>query len=344
MKRYSLYVFILMFLVSCAAQTSQQKKKIEYLDELEDQKTLEANQKDENEKLVEEYKKKKKILTQIETEDRIEQKKLIKKQEDIVQKTQELAKEIEQKIGLNTTEEIIKKDEKVEELIAMDLSAEELEQKLTEETELSEEDTKQVVKNYKIKKLISSAQSTEDLEKILETKTDLKKTEIDKIVAIKKQVIDKKTELRKETLKKIHARLVRNRNLNIEMVFCSAASKLDRLVISPVLYPFDVHVIDKTQSNSLFADLDIIMDEVSRYPDMMLQLEGNCDYKGSNKYNKALGDRRWSGVVPLLTSMGYAQNRLRGISKGEECPTPKSADDEKWRAENRRTDFIWVLR
>lgn len=260
-------------------------------------------------------------------------------------KSAQLEKEIEEKIGFKSAE-IIKENENVKELLAMDLSAEDLERRLVEESDLSPEDIKEVVETYKLQKMIASTQSEEELTKILQEKTELKDDEIKRIVAIKKQVLEKEKELRYETIKKIHDRLVRNRQLNIDRVFCAAASKLDELVLTPVFYPFDVHVIEKDASTRLFNDFDLIASELTKYPDMMLQLEGSCDYKGSNKYNKALGDRRWSGVLPLLTSLGYAQNYIRGISKGEECPVPKleSDDDEKWRARNRRTDFIWVLK
>jgi outer membrane protein OmpA-like peptidoglycan-associated protein len=192
--------------------------------------------------------------------------------------------------------------------------------------------------------MIASSQSKEELEAVLKRETELKADEIERIVAIKQQVLDNQKELRKETIKKIHERLVRNRQLNLESVFCSRASTFDQLVLNPVYYPFDVHTVNKEISNRIFSDFEMISDELSNYPDLMLQLEGSCDYKGSNKYNKALGDRRWSGVMPLLTSLGYSKNNIRGISKGEECPTPKKDDDEVWRSENRRTDFVWVLK
>lgn len=341
MKKSFICGLFALFIASCAPQAPQQK--VEYLEELEQQKALQASQKNENLNIVEDYKKKKKILTQIETEDRIEQTKLIKKQEDIALKSEELKKEIEEKIGLKSAE-IMEKNEKVKELLALELSADELEKRLAEETDLSAQDKEEVVKTYKLQQMITSARSKEELEQILKEKTELDDSEIATLVEMQQQVLDKKASLRRETLKKIHDRLIRNRRLNIETVFCAGASKLDQLVVAPVYYPFDVHVVDKKYSQSLFSDFEMIFDELDNYPDMMLQLEGACDYKGSNKYNKALGDRRWSGVVPLLTSMGYAQSNVRGISKGEECQTPKFDNDEKWRAENRRTDFIFVLK
>ncbi|MBU3914683.1 hypothetical protein KKA14_04040, partial [bacterium] len=339
---YSLIVLIGLFLVSCSQQTRKLEDTV-YLDELEKQKQLEASQQSANAQIVEDYDKKKKILTRVEAEDRIEQKKLVKKQEDIKAKSAQLDREIEEKTGSKSAE-IARNNKKVPELLAMNLPPEELEKRLSEETALTKEEIAEVVKTYKLQRMIASSQTKEKLEQVLKEKTELKTDEIERIVAIKQQVLDTEKELRKETLKKIHDRLIRNRQLNLETVFCSGASKLDQLILKQIYYPFDVHTVDNESSSQLFNEYELISQELSNYPDMMLQLEGSCDHKGSNKYNKALGDRRWSGVVPLLTSIGYSNANIRGISKGEECQTPKITDDESWRAQNRRTDFVWTLK
>lgn len=351
MKRCFVYILLIAFLASCAAQTpapstepKEPKRDVIYLDDLEKQKALRSDQRDENERIREELKKKKAILTRIEVEDKAERKKLIKKQEDIAQKSAQLEKEIEAKIGLQS--EALRNNKDVQKLLSMDLTEEEFEKRLREQTDLSEEETKKVVEHYKLQKMIKSAQTGEDLERILKERTDLKDEEIAKLVEAKKQILEKQKELRHETLKKIYDRLVRNRRLNIDAVFCSQTSKLDQLVLTPVYYPFDVHVVSKKSSTVLFNDYNMIASELSKYPDMIIQLEGNCDYKGSNRYNKALGDRRWSGVEPYLVTLGYPKKNIKGVSKGEECQTPKNEgeSDDEWRAENRRTDFVWTLK
>ncbi len=339
---FSSIVLMSLFLMACAQQTQKPEDTV-YLDELEKEKQLEEEQQSSNYKIEGDFAKKKKIIKQIEAEDRIEQKKLAKKQEAIEAKAAELEKEIEETIG-GRTSEIARKDDRIQELINMNLPPEELSKRLSEETNLSKTEIDEVVDSYKLQRMIATSQSQEELEKTLKQETELADDEIKKIVEIKQQVMDNEKELRKETLKKIHERLVRNRELNLETVFCSRATKMDQIVLSPVYYPFDVHVVGQDSSSQLLNDFELISEELQNYPDMVLQLEGNCDYKGSNKYNKALGDRRWSGVLPLLTSLGYSRSRVRGISKGEECPTPKLSDDEDWRAQNRRTDFVWVLK
>ncbi len=342
-KRFMYFLAVVFFfLASCAPQTPKPKDLV-YLDELGQQKTLLAGQIEENKRIIEEYNKKKKILAQIAAEDQIEQKKLIKKKQDIAQKAARLQKEIEERLGFKSSQ-IVKNNARAKELLEMNLTPEELAERLRAETDLTAEEIKEVVSTYRLKRMIAAAKTEEELEQILRTQTDFKEDEIQRIVAMKKQILAEQQALRIETIKKIHDRLVRNRRLNIESVFCARASSFDQLLLTPVKYPFDVHAVSNDSSSTLYNDFEMISVEIKKYPDMMLQLEGNCDYKGSNKYNKALGDRRWSGVKPLLTSMGFADSSIRGISKGEECPTPKIDNDELWRAENRRTDFVWVLK
>jgi outer membrane protein OmpA-like peptidoglycan-associated protein len=336
-------------LIACAPQTPPPPSKPAppptdtiFLEELAEQKELAADQKSANAQIMAEYNQRKTILTRIETEDQKEQTQIVQKREEIAAQEAQLKQEIEQKLFAGATA-IASKDVKVQELLDKDLSSDELARRLEEETSLTKEEIREVVEAQRVRKLVDAAETPEELEAVLRRETNLKDSEIQSMVAMRRQVIEKEQELRQDTIKRIYDRLVRNRELNIESVFCSGSSRLDQLVMTPVYFPFDVHIANREQSTKLLTDYDKIKGELANYPDMALQLEGNTDYVGSNRYNKALGDRRASGVIPLMISLGYPPNKLRSISNGEECPTPRIDDEEKWRAENRRTDFIWVL-
>jgi outer membrane protein OmpA-like peptidoglycan-associated protein len=197
----------------------------------------------------------------------------------------------------------------------------------------------------KIRDMIANAKDADELEKILRENTNLSEAEIQDFVKKKALLVKKDKTLRLDALGKIYARLIRNKNLGVETAFCDAASSLDNFVISPIYYETDVYSIEKKSANRLFENVDKIIDSVDAYPGMLLQTEGNCDVRGSNVYNKNLGDYRWTGTVPLLVSMQFDRDRIRVISKGEECSIEKSAsmDDNTWWSKNRRTDFTWVL-
>jgi len=77
------------------------------------------------------------------------------------------------------------------------------------------------------------------------------------------------------------------------------------------------------------------------YPDMRVRIEGNCDERGTNEYNLALGDRRGSSAKNFLISLGIAADRIETISYGEERPRGLGHDEASW-SQNRRDDFVLV--
>ena len=69
-----------------------------------------------------------------------------------------------------------------------------------------------------------------------------------------------------------------------------------------------------------------------------LKIEGNCDERGSNEYNLALGERRARAVYDYLVNLGTAKKRLDVVSFGEEKPADMGHDEAAW-AKNRRATF-----
>ena len=70
-------------------------------------------------------------------------------------------------------------------------------------------------------------------------------------------------------------------------------------------------------------------------------IEGNCDSRGSDEYNRALGERRALAAKEYLLGKGVAESRIRTISYGEERPAVQG-DDEESRSKNRRDEFVAV--
>jgi peptidoglycan-associated lipoprotein len=79
------------------------------------------------------------------------------------------------------------------------------------------------------------------------------------------------------------------------------------------------------------------------YPDTRVRIEGNCDERGTNQYNLALGDRRATSAKNFLISLGIAADRIETISYGEERPRAMGHNEESW-SQNRRDDFVLVQR
>ncbi len=68
-------------------------------------------------------------------------------------------------------------------------------------------------------------------------------------------------------------------------------------------------------------------------------LEGNCDERGSDEYNLALGQRRADAVKKLLVAAGVNTHQVKIVSLGKEKPKAACHDESCWK-ENRRVDFI----
>ncbi len=77
------------------------------------------------------------------------------------------------------------------------------------------------------------------------------------------------------------------------------------------------------------------------YPEIKVELQGNCDERGTNEYNMALGSKRALEVKKVLTRLGVEESRILTISFGEEKPLCKESNEECW-ALNRRVDFVII--
>lgn len=74
-------------------------------------------------------------------------------------------------------------------------------------------------------------------------------------------------------------------------------------------------------------------------PRAKVELQGNCDERGTNEYNMALGMKRALEVKKVLVKLGIEENRINVISFGEEKPLCKVSEESCW-AINRRVDFV----
>ena len=72
-----------------------------------------------------------------------------------------------------------------------------------------------------------------------------------------------------------------------------------------------------------------------------IMIEGNCDERGTNEYNLALGERRANSAAKFLISLGISPDRIETISYGEERPLALGHGEGAW-AQNRRDDFVVI--
>lgn len=79
-------------------------------------------------------------------------------------------------------------------------------------------------------------------------------------------------------------------------------------------------------------------EQLKRYPEVQLFIEGHADDRGTTEYNMALSDRRARVVVDFLSRYGIPRDRLFVVPKGEEYPLDKGSGATAW-AKNRCVEF-----
>lgn len=87
------------------------------------------------------------------------------------------------------------------------------------------------------------------------------------------------------------------------------------------------------------SKLGKVADVLTRYPALTIQVQGNCDERGTEAYNLALGQRRADAAKDYLARLGVKQNQVSTVSFGNEKPKA-TAHDEAAYQENRRDDVV----
>ncbi|VAW41920.1 Tol-Pal system peptidoglycan-associated lipoprotein PAL [hydrothermal vent metagenome] len=100
-------------------------------------------------------------------------------------------------------------------------------------------------------------------------------------------------------------------------------------------FDFDQAIVRSDQIPLLEQNADYL----KQTPDVKVIVEGNCDERGTNEYNLALGERRALNGKKFLVELGVAPDRIRTISYGEERPLFTGHDEFAW-SHNRRDDFV----
>ena len=93
-----------------------------------------------------------------------------------------------------------------------------------------------------------------------------------------------------------------------------------------------------TDHNSLTPQATAILDRQSswlqQYPQVNVWVAGNCDERGTEEYNLALGQRRATADRDYLVAHGVQRSRIETISYGKSRPIDSSSTPEAW-AQNR---------
>ena len=110
----------------------------------------------------------------------------------------------------------------------------------------------------------------------------------------------------------------------------------EKLAAYTVHFKFDSAVVqDKEQ-----ASIASVGHALTSDPTAKLLIEGHCDERGTEEYNRALGERRALALREALAKVGIDPMRIRTESFGKDKPADPGHDEAAW-AKNRRGEFIW---
>jgi peptidoglycan-associated lipoprotein len=87
------------------------------------------------------------------------------------------------------------------------------------------------------------------------------------------------------------------------------------------------------------ANLQSVASALSSDANAKLLIEGNCDERGTEEYNRSLGERRALAAREALAKLGIDPSRVRTISYGKDKPVDPGHDEAAW-SQNRRDDFV----
>ena len=90
-------------------------------------------------------------------------------------------------------------------------------------------------------------------------------------------------------------------------------------------------------------DLEVLLDLMDEYPDMVIELSSHTDARGNDRYNERLSQRRAQSAVDWLVSHGIDPDRLDPVGYGERQILNRCVDGVKCTEAqhqfNRRTEF-----
>jgi len=113
------------------------------------------------------------------------------------------------------------------------------------------------------------------------------------------------------------------------------AKDLEALLQGTVIH-FAFNVAELTPESQ--SRLQTLADAMRTHPGVQIRISGNCDDRGTEEYNLALGQKRAAVAKKYLADLGVDQARIDTVSYGFEHPVDSRGTEEA-RSANRRDEF-----
>ncbi|TET92859.1 MAG: peptidoglycan-associated lipoprotein Pal [Desulfobacteraceae bacterium] len=153
----------------------------------------------------------------------------------------------------------------------------------------------------------------------------------------KEEEVKRAEEARIEKLKELEMAKKREAEAKIDEEKAWQERRAANVEAEAIYFDFDKSFIRLEYRSVLKKKAEFLKDS----PDIHIRIEGNCDERGTNEYNLALGERRATSAAKFLISLGISPDRIETISYGEERPLALGHGKGAW-AQNRRDDFVVI--
>ncbi len=107
-----------------------------------------------------------------------------------------------------------------------------------------------------------------------------------------------------------------------------------RITDDILYFDYNMYSIKEEYSEMLQIKAELL----KNFPEYKIRIEGNCDARGTQEYNLALGERRARAAYQYFVRLGVDPKQLSIVSYGKERPAVEG-DSESDYAANRRDNF-----
>jgi peptidoglycan-associated lipoprotein len=111
----------------------------------------------------------------------------------------------------------------------------------------------------------------------------------------------------------------------------------DRAIFAPYTthFAYDSSVVQSEDKSKVAA----VADYLKAHANSAVEIEGHCDERGTEEYNRSLGERRALALREDLLSLGIEPRRIDTTTYGKDRPVATGHNEAAWK-QNRRGEFL----